>query len=66
MTLIERYRANRCAVVGCDRERAPDSAVCKDDLRALWRHELIRQADGTYTRRRMFAAREDASWRAAA
>ena len=47
-------------------ERVEDAAVCRDDLAALWRRELVRQEDGTYTRRRMFAAREDASWRAAA
>ncbi len=65
MTLTERYAANRCAVVDCNRQRHLDAAVCRDDLNELWHHLLVRQADGTYLRRRTFTARET-TWRAAA
>jgi hypothetical protein len=58
MGLLDRMRATRCAVVDCERERAPDAAVCREDLNALWRHELARQPDGTFLRRRTFAARD--------
>lgn len=58
MSLLERIHASRCAVVDCQRERAPDAQVCRDDLNALWRNQLDRQPDGSYTRRRTFAARD--------
>jgi hypothetical protein len=58
VSLLARVHAAQCAVDDCDRERAPDAALCREDLNALWRHELDRQQDGTYTRRRTFAARD--------
>lgn len=59
MSLLDRVQANEtCVVVGCDRQRVPDSKCCRDDLNALWRNELTRQPDGTYLRRRTFAARD--------
>ena len=58
MSLLERIRANRCAVQDCQRERAPDAAVCRDDLVEQLRHHLDRQADGTFRRRRIFPARD--------
>lgn len=59
MSLLERVRqAETCRVVDCDRHRAPDALVCADDLTELWRNRLTRQPDGTFTRRRAFAARD--------
>lgn len=66
MTLSERIAANRCAVQDCERERAPDAAVCRDDLDELWAHRLIRQPDGTYLRRRAFRGRDETGWTHAA
>lgn len=56
--LLARIHENLCKVVGCSRERVPDSDVCGEDLNAKWRNELDRQPDGTYVRRRAFAARD--------
>lgn len=58
MGLLERIRATRCAVVDCDAERAPDSDVCSEDLGRKWQNLLARNADGTYTRRRVLGARD--------
>lgn len=58
MTLLERSQANRCAVEDCTRERAPDAAVCREDLNELYMHRLDRLPDGTYRRRRGFVARD--------
>lgn len=65
MTLLERYRANECAVVDCNRERIPDGPCCRDDMRELWANRLIRQVDGSYLRRRAFPIR-DLTWSRAA
>lgn len=59
MNLIERFRANRCAVRGCERERMTDAAVCRDDMNELFARRLAREADGTYTRRRVFRLRDE-------
>ncbi len=61
MTLLERIRANRCAVVDCQRERMADAAVCRDHMGDLWGNRLDRLEDGTYQVRRTFAARDE-SW----
>ena len=66
MTLRDRYRANLCAVEGCERQRHPDAAVCRDDLAELFARRLDRQPDGTFTRRRTFPARDDSGWLRAA
>lgn len=59
MTLTQRIEAaTRCAVDECERQKAPDAAVCREDLNELWSNRLVRQADGTYRRRRPFAARD--------
>lgn len=65
MTLLARIHANRCAVRDCTREKAPDAAVCREDLTELWHNRLNREPDGSYTRRRTFPAR-DMTWRAVA
>lgn len=65
MTLSERIQANECAVRTCDRRRAPDSAVCREDIGELWANRLDRQSDGTYLRRRVLPAR-DLTWSRAA
>ena len=62
MTLLERYRANECAVRDCARARHADAAVCDSDLGELWANRLVKQADGTYIRRRAFAARDESGW----
>ncbi len=58
MTLTERIHANTCSVEGCERKRHPDAVVCRDDLGELWANRLLRQGDGSYVRRRTFAARD--------
>ena len=58
MTLLDRMRAQQCAVVDCARARHEDAAVCRDDLNELWANRLLRQPDGTYLRRRSFSARD--------
>lgn len=52
MSLLERYRANQCAVRDCVEPRSPDAAVCSDHLNTLYRRELARMDDGTYVERR--------------
>lgn len=66
MSLTDRINANRCRVRDCLRERAADSDVCRDDLREKWANRLDRQPDGTYTRRRLFTARDQTNRLAAA
>lgn len=55
MTLLDRMT---CRVQGCQRHRAPDALVCSDHLTAMWRNQLDRQPDGTYTARRVFPVRD--------
>ena len=57
--LLARVVANRCAVRGCERERTPDSIVCRADLNDLWGGRLDRQPDGSYVRRRVLPARDE-------
>lgn len=56
--LLARMRANLCAVVGCERQRLTDAVLCRDDLGRDYRHELDRQPDGTFLRRRLLGARD--------
>lgn len=57
--LLERICAAECCrVVGCDRRRAQDAIVCREDLAELYANRLDRQADGTFVRRRILAARD--------
>ena len=58
MSLLSRIADTVCRVRGCDRRRAPDALVCSEDLNELWANRLDRQDDGTFTRRRTFAARD--------
>ena len=67
MSLLSRIQATRCSVDDCQRERATDAAVCRDDLNELWWNRLERKPDGSYRRRRTFVARDmTGSLRAAA
>ncbi len=60
MTLLERVvAAQKCAVQDCDRHRAQDALVCRDDLAELYHNRLDRQPDGTFLRRRSFVARDE-------
>lgn len=59
MSLLSRVvEATTCKVQGCDRHRAKDALVCDVDLGELWANRLDRQPDGTFIRRRTFAARD--------
>jgi hypothetical protein len=66
MSLLARVHANQCLVRDCSRTRAPDAQVCDADLTELWHNRLVRQADGSYLRRRTFPARDMTGYRVAA
>jgi hypothetical protein len=59
VSLLSRVvEATTCRVQGCDRARARDAQVCAADVTELFMNRLDRQPDGSYTRRRTFAARD--------
>lgn len=59
MSLLARVAAaETCIVVDCDRRRAADAQVCREDLGELYGNRLDRNPDGTYRRRRTFVARD--------
>jgi hypothetical protein len=64
MSLLARIHANRCLVRDCTRQRLPDAQVCRDDLGELWANRLHREDDGSFTRRRVFTARDETRWAA--
>jgi hypothetical protein len=66
MGLLDRVvAAETCRVRDCDRRRAPDAQVCRDDLTELYMNRLDRMPDGTFVRRRLLRAR-DLTWSNAA
>jgi hypothetical protein len=64
MSLLARIHANRCLVRDCTRQRLPDAQVCREDLGELWANRLNREPDGSFTRRRVFTARDETRWAA--
>lgn len=66
MTLLDRIRANRCAVEDCQRERNPHARFCTADITEDWMNRLDYLPDGRIVRRRALRARDESGYLRAA